>query len=89
MARLFLWANFFYYENDHFYERDTDIGVFQSNLDPATTTDPLDDDSDNDGWLDGEEDQNYNGRVDVGEKDPNRYDTKVLPCIPLLLLDNE
>jgi hypothetical protein len=68
---------------------DTDTGVLQPDLDPSSTTDPLDDDSDNDGWLDGEEDKNYNGRVDVGEKDPNRYDTKVLPCIPLLLLDSE
>jgi hypothetical protein len=65
----------------------TDLDVFIADADPTTTTDPTDDDSDNDGWMDGEEDQNYNGRVDVGEKDPNRYDAKVLPHIPLLLLD--
>jgi hypothetical protein len=71
-------------------ERDTDIGVFQSNLDPATTTEPLDGDSDNDGWLDGQGDIDHNGRVDAGEKDPNRHNAKVLPYIPLLmLLDNE
>jgi len=68
---------------------DTDLGVFIADADPTTTTDQLDADSDNDGWLDGEEDPNHNGWVDPGEKDPNRYDTKVLPCIPLLLLDNE
>ena len=65
----------------------TDLGVFIADADPTTTTDPTDDDSDNDGWLDGEEDQNYNGRVDVGEKNPNLYDAKVLPHIPLLLID--
>jgi len=68
---------------------DTNLGVFIADADPTTTTDPLDADSDNDGWLDGEEDPNHNGWVDPGEKDPNRYDIKVLPCIPLLLLDNE
>ena len=41
-----------------------------ADLDPATTTDPLDDDSDGDGELDGEEDANQNGRVDAGETDP-------------------
>ncbi len=49
---------------------DTDPAVFVADLDPATTTDPLDDDSDNDGELDGEEDANQNGRVDAGETDP-------------------
>ena len=49
---------------------DTDPAVFVADLDPATTTDPLDDDSDGDGELDGEEDANQNGRVDAGETDP-------------------
>ena len=52
------------------------------------STDPLDDDSDDDGWVDGEEDTNHNGKVDPGEKDPNRYNAKAMPCIPLLLLAN-
>jgi len=55
-------------------------------VDPTTTTDPTDDDSDNDGWLDGEEDQNYNGRMDAGEKDLNKFNGKALPCVPLLLI---
>ncbi len=33
---------------------DTDLGFFQEDLDPSTTTDPLDDDTDNDGLLDGQ-----------------------------------
>lgn len=41
----------------------TDTDVFIADADPSTTTDPLDDDSDNDGKLDGEEDENHNGRV--------------------------
>jgi len=65
----------------------TDLGVFIADADPTTNTDPLDDDSDNDGWLDGEEDENHNGRVDVGEKDPNRVNARILPHVPLLLLD--
>jgi len=65
----------------------TDLGVFIADADPTTNTDPLDDDSDNDGWLDGEEDINHNGRVDPGEKDPNRFNARTLPHVQLLLLD--
>ena len=36
---------------------DTDTGIFQPNLDPFSITDPLDDDSDNDGSMDGENDE--------------------------------
>ncbi|MEK7122853.1 MAG: fibronectin type III domain-containing protein, partial [Patescibacteria group bacterium] len=38
-------------------------------------TDPNDPDTDNDGLLDGNEDQNDNGTVDSGETDPNDPDT--------------
>lgn len=50
--------------------RGTDTDIFQPDLDPGSTTDPLDDDTDNDGLLDGEEDANHNGKVDAGETDP-------------------
>ncbi len=49
----------------------TDPAVFIADEDPLTSTDPLNDDTDRDGLLDGEEDMNYNGRVDAGETDPN------------------
>jgi len=42
--------------------------------DSTTTTDPLDNDTDGDGWLDGNEDANHNGRVDAGETNPNVSD---------------
>ncbi|MDZ7758843.1 MAG: IPTL-CTERM sorting domain-containing protein [Desulfovermiculus sp.] len=54
---------------------DTDLAIFQEDLDPTSTTDPLDADSDDDGILDGEEDANNNGRVDPGETDPCNPDT--------------
>ncbi|MEM6928155.1 MAG: hypothetical protein AAF602_14580, partial [Myxococcota bacterium] len=38
--------------------------------DPATTTDPNDDDSDDDGLIDGEEDLDLDGAVSPGETDP-------------------
>lgn len=66
---------------------DTDVGVFQPDLDPETTTDPLDADTDNDGLEDGEEDKNMNGRVDPEETDPNDFNPRYLPFIPLLLGD--
>ena len=65
---------------------DTDRKVFQDNEDPSTTTDPLDADTDDDGLADGEEDPKHNGRVDPGEKDPNRYNAKASAFMPLLLL---
>jgi uncharacterized OB-fold protein len=49
---------------------DTDVAVFQPDLDPLTRTDPFDPDSDNDGLADGQEDANRNGRIDPGETDP-------------------
>jgi hypothetical protein len=50
---------------------DTDISVFQADLDPSTTTDPLLSDTDGDGWSDGDEDINRDGRIDNNESDPN------------------
>jgi Tol biopolymer transport system component len=67
---------------------DTDTQIFQPDLDPSTTTDPLDDDTDDDGLLDGEEDTNHNGRVDPGERDPNIKDSRAMPWLQLLLLDD-
>ena len=64
----------------------TDIAIFQPDLDPSTTTDPLDDDSDGDGVLDGEEDQDHNGRQDPGETDPNQVNIRALQHFLLLLL---
>jgi hypothetical protein len=62
------------------------LGLFVSD----NTTNPTLADSDGDGWLDGEEDANANGRVDPGERDPSVYDNvtdaKAMPWIPLLLL---
>ena len=55
---------------------DTDwrLGVFISDADPTTETDPERADSDGGGLLDGVEDINLNGRVDRNEGDPNFLD---------------
>ena len=52
-------------------QTDTSLGHFHADLDPATRTLPLAADSDGDGQPDGWEDDNLNGRLDVGEGDPN------------------
>jgi len=65
----------------------TNGSVFIPDSDPGTTTDPLDEDSDHDGRMDGEEDKNHNGRVDPGEDDPNQSGLKGMPWIQLLLLE--
>ncbi|MBT8363149.1 MAG: hypothetical protein KJP23_00490 [Deltaproteobacteria bacterium] len=67
---------------------DTDKGVFQPDLDPTTTTDPLDADTDGDGWQDGVEDANLNGRIDSEETDPNLFNPRAMPWLPLLLLSD-
>ena len=54
---------------------DTDTSIFQPDLDPTTTTDPLDNDTDNDLIPDGMEDANHDGVVDSGETDPYNADT--------------
>jgi hypothetical protein len=63
--------------------------IFKPDLDPSSTTDPLDDDSDNDGWLDGEEDKNHNGRLDASERDLCLYNlvSRFTPSILILLLE--
>ena len=65
----------------------TNSGIFKPDADSSTKTDPADDDTDNDRWLDGQEDKNHNGRVDAGEKDPNLFNAVALPQILLFLLD--
>ena len=64
---------------------DTDPAVFQPDADNTTTTDPLYSDTDNDGWLDGQEDENGNGSVDGGEKDPIVDDPFIVGIAPALL----
>ncbi|NNC02241.1 OmpA family protein [Corallococcus exiguus] len=49
---------------------DTDPTKFVPDQDPDTKTNPLDPDTDKGGVLDGVEDRNHNGRVDVQESDP-------------------
>jgi hypothetical protein len=49
----------------------TYLASWTPDADSATTTDPRDADTDNDGLLDGDEDFNHNGRVDAGESNPN------------------
>ena len=65
----------------------THTEVFIPDQDPSTITNPLSEDSDNDGILDGREDRNQNGRVDAGESDPNYFNVPFLPHLPLLLLN--
>ena len=48
----------------------TDSGIFVSDADPSTKTDPNNADTDGDLLTDGFEDTNHNGRLDEGETDP-------------------
>ncbi|WP_404370258.1 adventurous gliding motility protein AgmC [Corallococcus coralloides] len=50
--------------------QDTDPATFKADQDPDTKTNPLDPDTDKGDVLDGVEDRNHNGRVDVQESDP-------------------
>ena len=61
----------------------TDTNVFIADADPDTTTDPLNNDSDDDGAWDGTEDANHNGMVDPGETDPNNISSKPAALIHL------
>ena len=54
---------------------DTDGDGLSNDLELSTCTDPFDGDTDDDGILDGVEDANQNGVVDVGETDPCIIDT--------------
>jgi hypothetical protein len=49
----------------------TDLAVFEADADPSTTTSPVRIDTDGGTVADGIEDADLNGRVDVGERDPN------------------
>ena len=53
----------------------TDASVFRPDLDPASSTDPADADSDEDGLLDGEEDLSLDGFLDSLESNPLAFDT--------------
>lgn len=69
----------------------TNLAVFIPDADPTTTTSPTSADSDGDGTPDGFEDSNRNGRVDVGESNPNASEPSdanvpVLGFWPALLL---
>ncbi len=54
---------------------DSECPLTWQDLDPTTTTSPVDDDTDQDCRGDGIEDPNINGRVDAGEADPNEVDS--------------
>ncbi|MCC6625221.1 MAG: tandem-95 repeat protein [Deltaproteobacteria bacterium] len=53
----------------------TDTDTWRPDGDPTTTTDPKDDDTDDDGLLDGSEDADGDGAVDGDETDPNDADS--------------
>ncbi|MEO8177521.1 MAG: OmpA family protein [Deltaproteobacteria bacterium] len=53
----------------------TDPGVFLPDAEPASTTDPLQWDTDEDELGDGAEDQNHDGLRQPNETDPNIFDT--------------
>ena len=67
-------------------EPGTDTAFFLPDLGPSTQTDPLNPDTDRDGLKDGHEDANHNGRVDLGETDPNTWNLRAMPWVLLLLL---
>jgi len=60
---------------------DQTMGFFTPDSDRMSTTDPHVADSDGDGISDGMEDTNKNGRVDLGESDPNDRASTV-GCMP-------
>jgi uncharacterized repeat protein (TIGR01451 family) len=56
-------------------------GTCIADADPGTTTAVLDPDTDHGGVKDGDEDANHNGKVDMGERDPNnRADDNAKTC---------
>jgi hypothetical protein len=71
----------------------TDTSVSVPDADPSTKTNPLKADTDGDGYPDGYEDRNLNGKVDEGESNPNdknsvpKSKTPALPAILHLLLE--
>ncbi|MEQ8278160.1 MAG: MYXO-CTERM sorting domain-containing protein [Deltaproteobacteria bacterium] len=59
---------------------DESAGFFIADEDPSTGTNPNLADTDEDTFLDGDEDANHNGRVDAGESDPNDPADPGIPC---------
>ncbi len=57
----------------------TDPAIFVPDADPLTTTDPMDRDTDDGSVSDGIEDEDLNGRIDPGERDPNFGDDDLRP----------
>ncbi|PLX19085.1 MAG: hypothetical protein C0599_11370 [Salinivirgaceae bacterium] len=58
---------------------DTDLSVFVPDSDTLTTTDPNVADTDSGGTIDGFEDFNLNGKVDIDEQEPNNIADDVAP----------
>ena len=59
----------------------TNLGLFVPDADPLTMTDATLSDTDGDGFSDGAEDLNANGRIDAGESDPD--DPGSTPSVPV------
>ncbi len=55
-------------------------GNFVADADPTTQTNPVSEDTDGDGFLDGQEDANQNGRLDEGETDPDDASDPGIRC---------
>ena len=64
-------------------DTDTSAGFFVPDEDPDSVTDPTRADTDGDQLDDGTEDANRNGRVDLGESDPNDP-TSTVGCTPAM-----
>jgi hypothetical protein len=54
---------------------DSDCDFIPDEVELATGTNPFMDDTDGDGLIDGSEDANHNGQLDLGETDPSKWDT--------------
>lgn len=59
---------------------DEAAGFFVADADADSQTNPLSDDTDQDGFLDGVEDANKNGAIDPGESDPNDPEDPGITC---------
>lgn len=72
-------------DNDGTYgaNQGTDLAFFVADADATTTTNPLLADTDGDGLNDGQEDINFNGRVDAGESNPNDANSPAPQQVPV------
>jgi hypothetical protein len=61
----------------------TNLAVFIPDADPATTTSPINSDTDGDGFSDGVEDVNHNGKFETGEFNPLSAASKPALAKPL------